>query len=291
MNPNFSLFHPTELMTCLSTLMEVVALLFNQSLKETYISTSSNNWKKGDMVGYIDSRLFQLKHYPDQNITYIGNITVSTNCVKYSTYCHGKGLLKYPDNSIYVGDFNHGREGHGVQLYPDGSKYIGDWINNSQHGDGIIQYTNGFRYIGQFADDCFHGFGCAIYPRGYIYIGQFNMGSREGLGILFNQHSGTVYIGEFHDNKFNGHGGLLWKDEFYYGNFKDNWKSGLGIHILLTTGYIFQGNFKNNIVHGSGLYYSINLQHQVKGYWRNGRLVKKEFEIKKQMKEEEALQI
>ena len=62
-----------------------------------------------------------------------------------------------------------------------------------------------------------------------IYIGEFEKGLRSGYGTEYDVVYNTVYVGQFKNNRFNGHGTYLHKDEQYVGNFRNGKYHGLGV--------------------------------------------------------------
>jgi hypothetical protein len=85
------------------------------------------------------------------------------------------------------------------------------------------------------------------------YWGEWNLlGEKNGLGKLIKE-DGSVYIGLFHHNKFEGKGVLIRESGDY---FLGNWKSGVAHgngQIILTSQRInFSGGFQNNLREGYG---------------------------------------
>mmetsp|Transcript_18136 Transcript_18136/g.30986 ORF Transcript_18136/g.30986 Transcript_18136/m.30986 type:complete len:92 (-) Transcript_18136:125-400(-) len=51
----------------------------------------------------------------------------------------GKGVIMWPDQSKYEGDFVQGKmHGQGVRHYPNGNIYKGEWVEDKPHGEGTI---------------------------------------------------------------------------------------------------------------------------------------------------------
>lgn len=80
-----------------------------------------------------------------------------------------------------------------------------------------------------------HCVGSRTYPNGNAYLGEFHHGMREGFGVIYINARGvsnsnnilaiepSIYAGEFHGNKLNGHGVWLTKSgAAYSGTFVDN---------------------------------------------------------------------
>ena len=50
--------------------------------------------------------------------------------------------MKYPDGSIYEGDFHEGkRHGTGKYTYPNGDTYEGEWHQGQKHGKGVFTFN------------------------------------------------------------------------------------------------------------------------------------------------------
>lgn len=80
-------------------------------------------------------------------------------------------------------------------------------------------------------NDCFGEFS---FLGGYKYIGEFRNDRYEGHGFL-TMPSGTRYRGGFSNNEFNGRGIIIFPDGTQYvGNFKDGYRSGVGIEYART---------------------------------------------------------
>lgn len=77
--------------------------------------------------------------------------------------------------------------------------------------------------------------GVVGYPNGNVYRGEFHQGKREGLGMIVIRARGisdennimasepnSIYAGEFHDDRINGHGIWLTPRAAYAGSFVNN---------------------------------------------------------------------
>jgi hypothetical protein len=65
-----------------------------------------------------------------------------------ATYCRsGKGYYRYPEGSIWVGEFKNGvPQGKGICYYANGDRYEGEWENNKPNGEGVMRFLNGRTY-------------------------------------------------------------------------------------------------------------------------------------------------
>jgi hypothetical protein len=81
-------------------------------------------------------------------------------------------------------------------------------------------------YEGQWKEDRSEGWGCSIYKSGDKYKGNFKADKMEGRGQYFFGDPSTqslLYIGEFHENTFQGLGKMIFSDNTtYYGSFVNN---------------------------------------------------------------------
>ena len=76
---------------------------------------------------------------------------------------------------------------------------------------GEILYCDGGVYIGDIREVYRYGFGIVIYNNRNIYIGTFDEnGLREGQGAFVYFNSGDCYYGQWHNNKLNGRGTIVY---------------------------------------------------------------------------------
>ena len=154
---------------------------------------------------------------------------------------YNEGILYDPEgNIIYEGIFinNRPKEGKNLKLF-DINKFLiyqGDLLN------------------GQFC-----GFS-TLYE-----IGKYE--KNEELKYL-------KYIGEFKNDKFDGHGKFyldhyLGKYLFYEGNFINNNFSGKGKIYYQNKKIYYDGQFENNLMNGEGIIYYINGNIKIKGIFSN----------------------
>ena len=74
---------------------------------------------------------------------------------------NGYGILKWPDDSQYKGNFVDGSmHGNGEYQYPDRrTRYNGEFKKDVWHGKGTLQYSNDHKYEGPFFNGMPHGQG------------------------------------------------------------------------------------------------------------------------------------
>lgn len=178
----------------------------------------------------------------------------------------GYGDMKYNDGNRYIGDWSENlRYGHGVLIHfdhPSKIKYVGEWKANTIQGYGSLHlkggdFQTGYWNKNQFKSiekqdvcldgDCQNGWGTYIYPDGSLYIGEFKNNKREGQGTLIYRR-GTKYKGTHANNARNGFGTYYYPNgNKYEGGWKNNRKSGEAK--MFTGGHLdFIGVYKNNIL-------------------------------------------
>lgn len=86
------------------------------------------------------------------------------------------------------------------------TEYTGNFVNGKYHGKGILTFRNGKRYEGDFVNGQQTGKGIYIYSNGDRYEGDVNCGKHTGIGIYIWKDSGSVYEGEWMDDKRTGYG-------------------------------------------------------------------------------------
>ena len=74
---------------------------------------------------------------------------------------HGPGLLRFPNETFYKGEFvNDERCGKGMLLQNDGFKYEGSWEDDLPHGVGELEWEfKAMKYTGEFKHGMMNGRG------------------------------------------------------------------------------------------------------------------------------------
>ena len=98
---------------------------------------------------------------------------------------------------VYSGKIVKARHGFGIAINSDGSKYIGDWHWDQRTGEGHMLYKDGSEYRGSLKNGVKHGFGHFKWPQ--------NPDQGE---------HGHNYIGQWVNNKMQGQGEFLHRDQF-----------------------------------------------------------------------------
>jgi len=142
----------------------------------------------------------------------------------------GDGLLVSEQGDRYAGYFVSGlRDGFGHQTYGNLESYEGRWKQDTYEGWGRYLSPQRFElYEGDFSGGHRHGQG-QLEVRGKLrYKGTWKHGAMQGTGE-FHAEDGSIYRGNFEDNRMHGEGKLTahradhaWSFE---GEFKDNKRS------------------------------------------------------------------
>ena len=127
----------------------------------------------------------------------------------------GVGLFRFPDGTIYQGEFlNNQMTGYGTFLYDD-RMYEGEVLNGQINGLGVFTWNNGNKYIGYYKNEYKNGFGMFLWSFKPLvaYIGFWNKGKIHGVGININGN--TVKYGHFKNGKID----KLFKNEWEIKNY------------------------------------------------------------------------
>jgi hypothetical protein len=95
------------------------------------------------------------------------------------------------------------------------------------------------------------------------------MSKKHGKG-KYTWADGSIYSGQWVENKINGVGVYLWKDgRRYYGQWKDNDMEGIGIYFY-SDGMRYDGQYLKDKKEGYGMYQWID-GRRFEGWWHNGK--------------------
>ena len=150
-------------------------------------------------------------------------------------------------------------------------KFISEFDNNLPNGHGEIIYLDDqTNYEGNIINGIKDGFGKLKFKDGTIYEGEFKDDKYNGKGkIIYSDNS--EYEGEFHNNLKEGQGIFKWADgKIFEGEFKNDKKNGKGKFIFKKNIY-YEGNWINDLAHGKGLY-NINGK-KFTGIFKYGRMI------------------
>lgn len=195
----------------------------------------------------------------------------------------GRGKWIYSDKSSYVGEVKNGLfHGKGEWIFANGNKYTGDLAEGKMEGKGVYKTSGGDIYSGEFSDNVFSGSGLNITADGDTFSGLFLNWQPNGAGIKTNKN-GDKWMGKFKSGELDGAGTYAGVDgEIYSGEFKYDSYSGKG-KLIEKNGDIYEGEFDYHEKDGWGLLRykePIDGVTQVRGRWKNGRLVEGDENLK-----------
>jgi 4-amino-4-deoxy-L-arabinose transferase-like glycosyltransferase len=100
-------------------------------------------------------------------------------------------------------------------------------------------------------------------------------GKKEGKG-LSHYYDGSIYVGDFHENRREGIGKFIFQSGNYYiGEFKDNYEEGNGTMYMKAGGKI-TGEWKRGSVNGFAIQYDKDGKIINKGIWERNKMIKRE---------------
>ncbi|XP_052004205.1 alsin-like [Xyrauchen texanus] len=171
---------------------------------------------------------------------------------------HGKGTLRWPDETVYCGTFKNGLEdGFGDYMVPSKTvnkfeRYQGHWKEGKMHGFGTYWYASGEVYEGSFRDNMRHGHGMlrsgkmASPSSSSVFVGQWFQGRRTGYGVCDDFNRGEKYMGMWLDDQRHGDGVVITQFGLYYeGNFSNSKMMGNGT-LFCDDDTVFEGEFSED---------------------------------------------
>jgi hypothetical protein len=139
-------------------------------------------------------------------------------------------MIGWDGPAIYVGSFKDGRlNGYGLLIAKAGTAYAGTFKDNIAQPDLTRKQCSG-----EASADWTNCIGTHRFLNGNVYRGEFAHGLPEGIGVLQVNAVGSpedtqvglpspgVYVGQFKDGKFSGHGAVVMSGAGYSGMFSDN---------------------------------------------------------------------
>lgn len=119
--------------------------------------------------------------------------------------------------------------------------------------------------------DCDEEQGVLKFKSGTVYIGEFSNSRFDGTGIMISAN-GDRFIGKWQDDSRNGYGKLLIAagNQRYEGEFKENKFEGYGTFQYKDKS-IYSGMWANSYANGPGKYKASN-NDIIEGIWQNGGL-------------------
>ena len=234
-----------------------------------YLRTSWSEFYKEDPNKELNIKIDKVKKYSNGLIFKYKNKKFHSDnnekCLESVLYCYkgsidiytnkkcGHGELIYSDGSQKLGTFyNDEFVGWNTYINYEGVLYVGYFIHDRLNGKGLKYISeNDHIYKGDFVDNMRHGYG-KDYRKTSKYEGEFLFDKKCGKGeIILN--TGDIYKGEFKNNKINGFGHYIWKNNNheYIGNFLDGKFHGEGFYKWGINQY-FKGNYIYGIKQGKG---------------------------------------
>lgn len=130
--------------------------------------------------------------------------------------------------------------------------------------------TNG-KYTGEKVKGKKHGYGTYKWNDGSVYKGNFKDDKIHGKGVLTIPKKGK-YSGNFSKGKKNGYGTYTFSNgDVYIGNWKNDKMSGYGTY-KFKNGEKYVGNFSNNKFNGKGTYTKNGKKYS--GTWEDNQYIK-----------------
>ena len=123
---------------------------------------------------------------------------------------NGYGIERYPDGSIYKGEFKNGiKEGKGnliLRIYKNKGKdliYTGEFKNDLICGIGEMKFSSKKDYYGEWINNEMNGYG-VVHDGNLRHFGYFSHGIKEGYGASFYEDQGYVFVGKWEENLVTG---------------------------------------------------------------------------------------
>ena len=233
----------------------------NNAMK--YLRTNWSEFYKEDPNKEINIKIHKTKKYSNGIIfKYKEKNFHSDNiekCLKSTIYCY-KGSVDL---------YNNKKCGYGELIYIDGSQKIGTFYNDEFIGWNTYINSEGILYVGYFIKDKLNGKGLKyVLENDHLYKGDFIENMRHGYGKDYRKTS--EYEGEFYLDKKNGKGKIILNaGDIYNGEFKNNKINGYGHYIWKNNNHEYIGYFLNGKFHGEG-YYKWGENQYFKGNYING---------------------
>ena len=149
----------------------------------------------------------------------------------------------------HIIDIICGEGAHGITTFSTGTYKVG-----KQNGHYVMQISKDDRYEGEMVDGEMSGIGkrqVMSVGRYETYIGEWKAGFRNGFGKSVDTVNNFMYVGEFKDGLWHGHGRLKGKNEqFYGGDFQFGYPHGIGKKVTEVT--TLEGQWVEGLISGSG---------------------------------------
>ncbi len=96
-----------------------------------------------------------------------------------------------------------------------------------------------------------HGWGVMV-TKHTIFEGKFSLNHKLGKGYI-QFANGSIFVGDFSNDKPNGQGMLTYNEEYYIGDFENGMMQGDGLW-KNKEGHKYVGQWKSNKAQGNGIY-------------------------------------
>ena len=206
------------------------------------------------------------------------NLLILKRQIKSSLYPLNKksfNIVTYKeDNSQQYSYFNNGLANGATKYIVDKKNKIifeGEFENGKPKGYGKFSLVNEGRYYEGIWDNTFL-IGIETYKDGTLYIGEFQNNKKEGVG-MYRWPDGTIYYGEWKNDNMEGFCYIRFADDRKYeGQMINGVKSGYG-EFTWKSIRKYIGNYVNDLKEGFGIYiWNIKTFEIYIGFWYKGKM-------------------
>ncbi|MEN1760237.1 dynamin family protein [Anoxynatronum sibiricum] len=191
---------------------------------------------------------------------------------------HGEGTWTNNEGRKYVGEWAEGkRHGRGTLTLADGDEYVGEYFEGKRHGQSTYTWADGRKYVGEWTEGVPNGKGTMYRLNGDVYEGDVKGEANDSGGWSFVYHGygtyawdeGSIYVGEWADDKRHGQGTYTWADgRKYVGEWTEGVPNGIGIMYRLN-GEVYEGDVRGEAKESGG--WSLVFHGQGTYTWDDGR--------------------
>lgn len=198
--------------------------------------------------------------YPDQSI-YTGEYQDQKR--------HGRGMLITLDRRVFDGFWDNDGFIYGRLARPSGEIYVGGMQGGKKEGQGELTWSGKKAYSrGMWRADQLHGPNCSkLYDDGSLYTGECKKGKRDGKGEFINGKQ-TYSGGWRNDELLIGKQSSQDETWYYEGSFKNMKAEGYGEMRDNKSDCFYCGNWKEDMKDGMGKE-KFEDGAKYEGYYRN----------------------
>ena len=184
-------------------------------------------------------------------------------------------ILKYKeDNSILYGFFENGLPKGIIKFIINEKKkiiYEGEYEEGFPKGYGLYSIKNDGKYYEGIWDKQIL-LGIETWNDGTVYMGEFKNNKKDGYG-LYRWSDGTVYLGEWKNDNMEGFCYIKYANERgYEGQMKNGFKNGYG-EFTFKPSRKYIGYYVNDLKDGFGIYiFNIRTFQVYVGFWHKGKM-------------------